>query len=568
MATAAPTIYSHGGPTGDPPEPSYLTVKRGFRNWIVTLDHKRIGVMYLIGIMTSFLLGGVFALLVRTELFLPGSQLVNEAQYNQLFTLHGAVMVFLVIIPGLPAALGNFSLPIMLGAPDVAFPRLNLFSFYLWCCGAALMLLSLIINAADTGWTFYTPYSTTTGTAVVPAVGGAFVLGFSSIFTGLNFIVTIHKFKPKGMGWFQMPLNLWGIYSTALLQVLATPVLGITLLLLLVERIGRMGIFDPALGGDPVLFQHFFWFYSHPAVYIMILPAMAVMSDLITTFAHKHIFGYRFIAYSSIGLAALSFLVWGHHMFVSGQSRLASMVFSALTFTVAIPSAIKVFNWVATLYKADITLKTPMLYALSFILLFTIGGLTGIFLGALNVDVHLHDSYFVVAHFHYVMMGSALIAFLGALHYWWPKMFGRMFNEKVGQVCAILVFVGFNTTFLPQFVMGSRGMARRYFDYDPEFTLYHQISTAGAFLMGITLVVSFGNLVYSLFRGRRAPRNPWGGSTLEWQAPSPPPLYNFYAHEQPVLYPIYDYSDLYWDEEEGGYVRRPGARKSEEADQP
>jgi cytochrome c oxidase subunit 1 len=569
MATAATTTDTRsGGDAGIPPEPSYLTVKRGFRNWIVTLDHKRIGVMYLIGIVTSFLLGGVFALLVRTELFLPGSQLVNEAQYNQLFTLHGAIMVFLVIIPGLPAALGNFSLPIVLGAPDVAFPRLNLFSFYLWCSGAALLLLSLIVNAADTGWTFYTPYSTTTGTAVVPAVAGAFVLGFSSIFTGLNFIVTIHKFKPKGMGWFQMPLNLWGIYSTALLQVLATPVLGITLLLLLVERIGRVGIFDPALGGDPVLFQHFFWFYSHPAVYIMILPAMAVMSDLITTFSHKHIFGYRFIAYSSVGLAALSFLVWGHHMFVSGQSRLASMVFSALTFTVAIPSAIKVFNWVATLYKADITLKTPMLYALSFILLFTIGGLTGVFLGALNVDVHLHDSYFVVAHFHYVMMGSALIAFLGALHYWWPKMFGRMFNERVGQVCAVLVFIGFNVTFLPQFVMGSRGMARRYFDYDPEFTRFHQVSTVGAFLMGITLVVSFGNLIYSLFRGRRAPRNPWGGSTLEWQAPSPPPLYNFYAHEQPVLYPIYDYTDIVWDEQEGGYVRRPGAKPEDEAYEP
>jgi cytochrome c oxidase subunit 1 len=545
-------------PTPGLPEPSYLKVKRGLGSWLVTLDHKRIGVMYLIGIVISFLLGGVFALLLRAELFLPGAQMWTEDQYNQLFTLHGAVMVFLVIIPGLPAALGNFALPLQLGAPDVAFPRLNLFSFYLWCTGAALLLLSLIVNAADTGWTFYTPYSTTTGTAVVPAVGGAFVLGFSSIFTGINFITTIHKFKPKGMSWFHMPLNLWGIYSTALLQVLATPVLGITLLLLLVERVMHIGIFDPALGGDPVLFQHFFWFYSHPAVYIMILPAMAVMSDLITTFSHKHIFGYKFIAYSSIGLAALSFLVWGHHMFVSGQSRLAGMVFSALTFTVAIPSAIKVFNWVATLYKADISLETPMLYALSFILLFTIGGLTGIFLGALNVDVHLHDTYFVVAHFHYVMMGSALIAFLGALHYWWPKMFGRMFHERVGQVCAILVFIGFNMTFLPQFVMGGRGMARRYFDYDPEFTLYHQISSVGAFLMGITLVVSFGNLVWSLFRGERAPRNPWGGTTLEWQAPSPPPLYNFYEHEQPVLYDIYDYDDLVYDEKEGGYVRKPG----------
>ncbi len=553
MSTAAHTPTQPGEP-----EPNYLVVKRGLGSWLVTLDHKRIGVMYLIGIVTAFLLGGVFALLVRAELFLPGAQLWTEDQYNQLFTLHGAVMVFLVIIPGLPAALGNFALPLQLGAPDVAFPRLNLFSFYLWCTGAALLMLSLIVSAADTGWTFYTPYSTTTGTAVVPAVGGAFVLGFSSIFTGLNFITTIHKFKPAGMTWFRLPLNLWGIYSTALLQVLATPVLGITLLLLLVERTMHIGIFDPALGGDPVLFQHFFWFYSHPAVYIMILPAMAVMSDLITTHAHKHIYGYRFIAYSSIGLAALSFLVWGHHMFVSGQSKLAGMVFSALTFTVAIPSAIKVFNWVATLYKADIRLTSTMLYALSFILLFTIGGLTGIFLGALNIDVHLHDTYFVVAHFHYVMMGSALIAFLGALHHWWPKMFGRMFNERVGQVCAVGVFLFFNLTFLPQFVMGSRGMARRYFDYDPEFTLYHQISSVGAFLMGITLVVSFGNLVHSLFRGRRAPRNPWGGTTLEWQAPSPPPLYNFYEHEQPVLYDIYDYDDLVYDEKEGGYVRRPG----------
>ncbi|HTE53360.1 MAG TPA: cbb3-type cytochrome c oxidase subunit I [Kofleriaceae bacterium] len=560
MSTAAHTPNAPHADAGAEPEPSYLVNKRGLRSWLYTLDHKRIGVMYLIGITLSFLLGGAFALLLRLELFSPGAQLWTENQYNQLFTLHGAVMVFLVIIPGLPAALGNFALPLQLGAPDVAFPRLNLFSFYLWCAGASLLLLSLIVNAADTGWTFYTPYSTTTGTAVVPAVGGAFVLGFSSIFTGLNFITTIHKFKPKGMTWFRMPLNLWGIYSTALLQVLATPVLGITLLLLLTERILNIGIFDPALGGDPVLFQHFFWFYSHPAVYIMILPAMAVMSDLITTFSHKHIFGYRFIAYSSIGLAALSFLVWGHHMFVSGQSKLAGMVFSALTFTVAIPSAIKVFNWVATLYKADITLKTPMLYALSFILLFTIGGLTGIFLGALNVDVHLHDTYFVVAHFHYVMMGSALIAFLGALHYWYPKMFGRMFNERVGQVCAIFVFIGFNVTFLPQFVMGARGMARRYFDYDPEFTLYHRISTIGALFMGITLVVSFGNLVWSLFKGPKAPRNPWGGTTLEWQAPSPPPLYNFYANEQPVLYDIYDYDDLVYDEKEGGYVRLPGKK--------
>ncbi len=487
----------------------------------------------------------MFALLVRAELFFPGAQLWTEDQYNQLFTLHGAVMVFLVIIPGLPAALGNFVLPLQLGAPDVAFPRLNLFSFYLWCTGAALLLLSLIVSAADTGWTFYTPYSTTTGTAVVPAVGGAFVLGFSSIFTGLNFITTIHKFKPAGMTWFRMPLNLWGIYSTALLQVLATPVLGITLLLLLVERTMHIGIFDPALGGDPVLFQHFFWFYSHPAVYIMILPAMAVMSDLITTHAHKHIFGYRFIAYSSIGLAALSFLVWGHHMFVSGQSKLAGMVFSALTFTVAIPSAIKVFNWVATLYKA----RHPAHLA-----------------DALRPVVHpaLHhrraDRHLPGRAQHrrpparHLLRGGALPLRDDGLRA--DRVPGRaalLVAEDVPAACttsgsgssarsACSSF--FNLTFLPQFVMGSRGMARRYFDYDPEFTIYHQVSSIGAFLMGITLVVSFVNLVVSLFRGRPAPRNPWGGTTLEWQAPSPPPLYNFYEHEQPVLYDIYDYDDL------------------------
>src|SRR5204863_8647770 len=341
-------------------------------------------------------------------------------------------------------------------------------------------------------------------------------------------LVTIHKFRPQGMGWFQLPLNVWAIYATAIMQVLATPVLGITLLLIAVERFAHIGIFDPTLGDDPVLFQDFFWFYSHPAVYIMIIPAMGVISELISTFSRKPLFGYRFVAYSSISLALLSFIVWGHHMFVSGQSRLANMVFSALTFTVGIPSAVKVFNWVATLYKGDIRLKTPMLYALGFLLLFTIGGLTGLFLGILSVDVHLHDTYFVVAHFHYVMMGSALIAFLGALHYWWPKMFGRMYNDNVAKVCAVIVFFAFNLTFLPQFVMGARGMARRYFDYDPEFTPFHQASSIGAFIMGITLVVSFGNLLVSLFKGRKAPRNPWGGTTLEWQAPSPPPLYNFY----------------------------------------
>jgi cytochrome c oxidase subunit I len=552
------TASSDHSPTAHPAsdEPNFLAVKRGLKSWLTTLDHKRIGLMYLIGIIFSFLLGGGFALLIRGELFFHGPQLMSPDTYNQVFTVHGAVMIFLVIIPGIPAALGNFVLPMQLGAPDVAFPRLNLTSLYLWWTGAIFLLLTLYLGAPDTGWTFYTPYSATTNTAVIVTVMGAFILGFSSILTGLNFIVTVHKFRPVGMGWFDMPLNLWALYSTAIIQVLATPVLAITLLLLACERLFGLGVFDPALGGNPVLFQHFFWFYSHPAVYIMILPAMGVISELITAFSRKKIFGYTFIAYSSISLALLSFLVWGHHMFVSGQSRLASMLFSALTFTVAIPSAIKVFNWTATLYKGDIHLKTPMLYALMFIILFGIGGLTGIFLGTLSVDVHLHDTYFVVAHFHYVMMGSALIAFLGGLHYWWPKMFGRMYNEQIARISAIIVFVAFNVTFLPQFVMGSRGMPRRYFDYDPQFELMHQVSSLGAAVMGVALFIMVVNLIVSIKNGHPAPANPWGATTLEWQSPSPPPLYNFPANKPPQLRPLYDYSDMVYAGESEGYKYR------------
>ncbi len=542
-------------------EPDYLSINKGkplgerIKGWALTLDHKRIGVMYLTGILVALIVGGAFALLVRTELWAPGKTIVGQDTYNKFFTLHGAVMVFLVIIPGIPAALGNIIMPIQLGAPDVAFPRLNLASFYLWAVGALLLVIAIPFGGLDTGWTLYTPYSLQSSAPVLISVIAVFVLGFSSIFTGLNFLVTIHKFRPQGMSWFQMPLNIWAIYATAIMQVLATPVLGITVALLAVERFAHIGIFDPVMGGDPVLFQHFFWFYSHPAVYIMIIPAMGVMSELLSTFSRKPIFGYRFIAYSSVSLALLSFLVWGHHMFVSGQSRLANMVFSALTFTVGIPAAIKVFNWVATLYKGDIRLKTPMLYALSFLLLFTIGGLTGLFLGVLAIDVHLHDTYFVVAHFHYVMMGSTLVAFLGGLHHWWPKFTGRMYNEGVARICAIGVFIGFNLTFLPQFVMGSQGMPRRYWDYDPRYHIYHQISTIGAFVLGISMFVTIVSLVMSLKKGKKAARNPWGGTSLEWQAPTPPPLYNFEEGSPPVLHEIYNYDDLV-EIEENRWVRQ------------
>ena len=534
---------------------NYITHTRGFMSWAFTLDHKRIGVMYLVSVLTSFFVGGVFALLVRTELLTPGMTIpgVTADVYNHFFTLHGAIMVFLVIIPSIPAALGNFIMPIMLGAKDVAFPRLNLFSYYLWLFGALFTVSSLLLGGFDTGWTFYTPYSTTTPAGgVIPALTGVFILGFSSIFTGLNFIVTVHKLRPPGMTWFRMPLFLWAIYATAIIQVLATPVLGITLLLLIVERAFNIGIFDPSMGGDPVLYQHFFWFYSHPAVYIMILPAMGIISELISVHAHRHIFGYKFIALSSIAIAIFSFLVWGHHMFISGQSPLLNTLFSLISFSVAIPSAVKVFNWMSTLYKGNIVLNTPMLYALAFLVLFTIGGLTGIHLATLNTDVHLHDTYFVVAHFHYVMMGSALIGMIGGLHHWWPKITGRMYNENLGRIGCITVFIGFNVTFFTQFFLGSQGMPRRYYDYQPEYQIYHVISTIGSYIMASGFLLTAYYLLASLFGGRLAPANPWGGRSLEWQCASPPPFDNFST--QPRVGDCYDFSAIRWDEKEQGYV--------------
>ena len=528
-ATQPPAGQAVAAPTGPPgyADDNYLNHSKGILSWLVTLDHKRIGVMYLIGVLSAFLLGGIFALLVRAELWTPDRTIVDADTYNRFFTLHGAIMVFLFIIPSVPAALGNFVLPVMLGAKDVAFPRMNLGSFYLWCGGAVFFLITLFAGSLDTGWTFYVPYSTSTNTSVITALMGVFILGFSSIFTGLNFIVTVHTMRPPGMEWFKMPLFLWAIYATSIIQVLATPVLAVTLLLLAVERTTGIGVFDPAYGGDPVLFQHFFWFYSHPAVYIMILPAFGIISELISTFSRKHIFGYRFIAYSSIAIALFGFLVWGHHMFTSGMSTVAAFVFSLLTFSVSIPSAIKVFNWLATMYKGNIWLATPMCYALSFIFLFTIGGLTGLHLGALATDIHLHDSYFVVSHFHYVMVGGTLVAFLGGLFYWWPKMTGRMFNDFWGKVSALIVFLAFNLTFFPQFILGTKGMPRRYYNYVPEFEMWHQVSTVGAFLLGAGLLVAGLTLLHSLFRGAKAPANPWGAATLEWQCSSPPPHNNF-----------------------------------------
>ena len=532
--------------THDSVEPSYLVAKKGILSWLITVDHKRIGLMYLAATLFFFLVAGLLAIALRTELYTPGQDFMSAQTYNQVFTLHGAIMVFLFIIPSVPAAMGNFLLPLMLGARDVAFPKLNLLSFYIYCIAAVMLVLTLVMGSLDTGWTFYTPYSSSTGTAVIMATLGVFIAGFSSILTGLNFVVTVHKMRAPGVTWNRMPLMIWAIYATALIQVMATPVLAITLLLLCLERVLSIGIFDPALGGDPVLFQHFFWFYSHPAVYIMVLPGFGIVSELITVHSRKHIFGYRAIALSSVAIAVISFLVWGHHMFVSGQSELAGVIFSFITFAVAVPTAIKVLSWVATLYGGSIRYTTPMWYAMIFLWTFTVGGLTGLYLSTLSTDVHLHDTYFVVAHFHYVMVGGTVIAFLGGLFHWWPKMFGRMYNETAGAISALLVFIGFNVTFGTQFFLGHQGMPRRYYAYLPEYEVLHRVSTVGSWILAAGLFLVLFTLLASLLKGKHAPANPWGGVSLEWHTATPPIEHNFH-HIPHVENGPYDFPEIDWD---------------------
>ena len=506
---------------------NYLNHERGIWSWLTTLDHKRIGIMYLFSVLTFFLIGGIFALLIRMQLFSPGKHLFDANTYNKVFTYHGTIMVFMVIIPAIPAAMGNFVLPIMLGAKDVAFPRLNLFSYYIFMFGALFAASAMFLRGADTGWTFYTPYSIRTNTTVIFVIAGAFVMGFSSILTGLNFIVTIHKLRAPGLTWARLPLFVWATYATSIIQVLATPVLAITLMLLIAERVLGIGIFDPKIGGDAVLFQHFFWFYSHPAVYIMILPAMGIISEMIPVFSRKPIFGYKAIAYSSFGIALIAFVVWGHHLFVSGQSELANFVFSLITMFVAVPTGVKVFSWVATMYKGTIRFKAPMLYALGFLELFTIGGLTGVFLATLALDVHLTDTYFVIAHFHYVMVGGTLMGLLAGLHYWFPKMSGKMYPENLARWAFAFILIGFNVTFFPQFILGSQGMPRRYADYLPEFTLLNRISTVGSWFLAVGLFLTAYYLIKAIISGPKAPSNPWEANGLEWQTTSPPPHDNF-----------------------------------------
>ena len=507
----------------------YLKAGHTLRSWLLTTDHKRIGVLYLITIFSFFLAGGVFALLIRLSLLSPSGHFVTSDTYNKLFTMHGIVMIFFFLIPSVPAVLGNFLVPIMIGARDLAFPKLNLASWYIFILGGCFSTFAALTGGVDTGWTFYAPYSSVySNSAVIATALGVFITGFSSILTGLNFIVTIHKMRCPGLTWYRLPLFIWAQYATSIIIILGTPVIAITILLVFMERALGIGIFNPNMGGDPILFQHLFWFYSHPAVYIMILPSMGIISELIACFSRKRIFGYNFVAWSSIAIALLGFLVWGHHMFVSGQSLYAGVVFSILSFLAAVPSAVKMFNWTATLYKGSISFRTPLLYVFGFFGLFTIGGLTGLFLATLGVDVHVHDTYFVVAHFHYIMVGGVIMGFLGGLYFWWPKITGRMYYEQLGNIAAVLTFLGFNLTFFPQFLLGYLGMPRRYHFYPPEFQFLNIVSTCGAIILGVGYLSAMGNLLVSAFIGKKAGDNPWGAKGLEWKTSSPPPVYNFY----------------------------------------
>jgi len=508
--------------------PTYLNIAHTVRSWLLTKDHKRIAILYIISITLFFMIGGGAATLIRINLVTPDGVFVDQETYNRLFTIHGVVMVFFFLVPSIPATLGNFLIPLMVGARDLAFPKINLASWYMFMGGGALALCAIFMGGMDTGWTFYTPYSSAFGNShVALAIAGIFLAGFSSIFTGFNFIVTIHKMRCPGLTWFRLPLFCWSMYATSLIMVLATPVLAITLTLVAIERLTGVGIFNPAIGGDPVLFQHMFWFYSHPAVYIMILPGMGVMSELMTCFSRKRVFGYTFVAFSSLAIAMLGFLVWAHHMFDAGISLYSGLVFSMLSFMVAVPSAIKVFNWTATMYKGSVALDTPMLYALGFIGLFRIGGLTGVMLATLGLDMHMHDTYFVIAHFHYIMVGGMVMAYLGGMHFWWPKISGRMYPEWWGRISAILIFLGFNLTFFPQFIAGYLGMPRRYHSYPPELQVYNVLSSAGASILAVGYLLPLAYFLWSLRYGKIAGPNPWRATGLEWQTSSPPPKDNF-----------------------------------------
>jgi cytochrome c oxidase subunit I len=541
------------------PRETYLNIAHTARSWLLTTDHKRIGIMYLVTTTLALAAGGAFALLLRTEHLTPGPTLMDAYMYSRMFTMHGIVMVWLFMIPSIPTAFGNFLLPLMIGAKDVAFPRLNLLSYYIYLLGAIWVLAALWMGGCDTGWTFYTPYSAHSPSAVVPTVTGIFILGWSTIITGVNFIVTIHTMRAKGIGWFRLPVFVWTMYGVSIIQTLATPVLAISLALVGVDRWLDWGLFDPARGGDPVLYQHLFWFYSHPAVYIMILPAMGVIAEVVCTFSHKNPSSYRALAYSTLGIAFVGFLTWGHHMFVAGMSQFDAGAFGVLSMLVAIFSAIKVFTWVLTMRGGSVVLRTPLIYFFAFLFLFVFGGMTGVAVATQSLDIHWHDTYFVVAHFHFIMVGGTLTAWLAALHYWFPKMTGRMYPERWGIAAATLVFAGFFLTFFPQFLLGNGGMPRRYYSYDPTYQPLHVISTVGSWILGAAMLMTLGYLLIALFTGERASANPWDSRSYEWYTPSPPPLHNFVTEPRFELDP-YDYTVPFRELAAGGDSRRADSR--------
>ena len=501
-------------------------------SWVTTVDHKRIGILYLWTTLGFFAIGGFLALLMRTQLLTPNEGFMTKNSYNEAVTIHGTTMIFLVLVP-VAAAFGNYLVPLMIGARDMAFPRLNALSYWFFVLGGVILLLSFLARggAADTGWTAYVPLSTlhTPGNGQNLWILSLHILSLSSAAGAINFIVTIHNMRAPGMSWTRIPLFVWSILTYAWMLIIVLPTLSAGLTMMLLDREAGTNFFNPAKGGSPLLYQHVFWFFGHPEVYIIILPMMGVISEIIPVFARKPIFGYKAVAFSTVGIAFFSLLVWAHHMFAVGLPVALNIFFMLSSMVIAIPTGIKIMNWLATIWRGNISFDAPMLWALGFISIFTIGGLSGIFLAAFPIDQAVTDSYFVVAHMHYVLFGGAVFGMFGGLYYWWPKMFGKRLDERLGQWHFWLVFVGFNATFFPQHMLGLLGMPRRVYTYHEGglWEAYNMVSSIGSYVMALGMLVFAWNIIATIRHGKRAGNDPWVANTLEWYTTSPPPPWNF-----------------------------------------